>query len=258
MKRVLFFLVIIFSSGLAAQTLQTGMSPPLYFHPDFFKQNNVRTISLEEHYRIYKGKKAVLSKAFSRLEILLDENGNTKQILDQTHKKHVDTLPLGPDTLVDGKVILKVKRDPTGRKITVSRFDGECIYRQDSLGRLVFAQRFKQEVEGPSHVYKEVWSYDSKNRPSTYDFYYCYIAKQNNIWDTITLVMINYSFQYNENGAMSQVDETYNSIKNTVTHSHYDILYPKKGQIIIRDREEPTEQIPERYYAILKLNAKTK
>ncbi|HEY6163190.1 MAG TPA: hypothetical protein VI112_18325 [Bacteroidia bacterium] len=258
MKRIFFFLLVVFNGDLRAQTLQTGMSPPLYFYPVFFKENNIRSISMEEHYRIFKSNKAMLSKAFSKLEILLDENGNARQMIDRSHRKSIDTLHIGPDTVVDGKIILKVEHDPSGKKITVDRSDGQALYRWDSLGRQVFAQRFKQEVQDPSHVYKEVWSYDDKDRPSTYDFYYCYIAKQNNIWDTITLVMINYSFQYNATGAMSAIDETYNSITNSITHSHYDVAYLKKGQVIIRDREEPTEKIPERYYAIIKLNKRDK
>jgi hypothetical protein len=248
------FVVILLSSffsDASAQVIQTNSSPPFYFYPNYIREQKIRSLTLMSYERLHRKKKIKMSRRKEMAELFFDEQGNAERMI-YYHRKRRDTLELGVNAYrIDGKVNKKIMTQ--GFSSTILRYDGELRIERDSLGRVIFSQQVNNRQETNTHITKRMFSYDTLNRPVKYDYYYAYIgfSAKKNALDTIPLSKRKYIFHYKANGCLGTIEEKYTSIGGDVTTTYYKITY-RDNTIIIQDNEDPSEQLPEKYYGVLK------
>ena len=236
-----------------AQVIQTANSPALYFYPPFMKDQKISSLTLTSYKRLYKKNRIKLSHKTETAVILFDESGNALKMIRKSKGK-IDSVIFGADRYrIDDVIVKRIALQNNGRTRIITRNDGEVKLELDSLERVVYSQQVTNSIEDASHVTRQNFSYDSLSRPVKYDYFYAYIgfSQKKNAYDTIPLSKTRYIFHYKANGSLGTIEEKYISIQGVLNTTYFKVSY-QDHNLIVQDSEDPTSQLPEKYYGVLK------
>jgi hypothetical protein len=239
----------------SAQVIQTELSPPFYLYPGYIKEKGYTSLSLTSHSKLYRKKKMKISRSKEQVELLFDGQGNAEKMIYRRKGKR-DTVPLGKNIyVIDGAV--NKRQVELGNITVIFRSDGELQVQRDSAGRVIYTQQVNNRKETNTYITRKHFGYDSLDRPIRYDYFYAYIgfSEKKKAYDTIPLARSRFLFHYKANGCVGTIEEKYTTLQGNVTTTFYKITY-RDNEIIIQSNEDPTPDLPEKYYGVLRRKVK--